>query len=412
MNLQLLYIDPGTGSAFFSVTIGIVAVAFFLIRSFILKFKVFLFRKKEIYQSQYKYVIYAEDKRYWVFFVSILDEFEVRQTEVLYLTSSIDDPVFSSSYKYIKGKYIGEGNRAFAYLNFLSADVVLATTPDLGVLQWKRSKTVKHYCHLIHAAGGASFYRLFGLDYFDSILLSGENEIPEIRYLESIRKLPEKQLIVAGNTYFDTNVERIKQFAHPNENDFSSGFTVLVSPSWGSFALLSIYGEKLLDQLVKTDWRIIIRPHPQSTIVEKPMLERLFDRYKKNQNIEWDYNHDNIYSLSKANVMISDFSGIIYDYVFLFDRPVLINTQNIDLRRLDAHNLNQEPLYFQNFKRIGVELDNSNLDCIKDIILDVLQNSELQKNRQEVKKAMWQHQGESGKRIVDFLIKTANKEAC
>ena len=412
MNFQLLYIDPGTGSALFSVTIGIVAVVFFLIRTFILKFKVFLFRKKGIYQSQHKYVIYAEDKRYWVFFVSILDEFEARQIEILYLTSSIDDPVFSSNYNYIKSKYIGQGNKAFAYLNFLSADVVLATTSDLDVLQWKRSKTVKHYCHLIHATGGASLYRLFGLDYYDSILLSGENEIPEIRYLESIRKLPEKQLIIAGNTYFDTNVERIKQFAHPNENDLSSRFTVLVSPSWGSSALLSIYGEKLLDPLVKTDWNIIIRPHPQSTIVEKPMLERLVDRYKSNHNIEWDYNHDNIYSLSKANIMISDFSGIVYDYVFLFDRPVLINTQNIDLRRLDAHNLNQEPSYFQSLKKLGIELDSSKLDCIQSSILDVLQNSELQKSRQEVKKQWWQHQGESGKRIVDFLIMAANKEAC
>jgi len=56
-------------------------------------------------------------------------------------------------------------------------------------------------------------------------------------------------------------------------------------------------------------------------------------------------------------------------------------------------------------------LDNSNLDCIKGIILDVLQNSELQKTRREVKREMWRCQGESGKRIVDFLINTVNKEA-
>jgi len=412
MNLQPLYIDPGTGSALFSVTIGIAAAAFFLIRSFFLKFKVFLFRKKEKYQSQYKYVIYAEDKRYWVFFIAILDEFEAKQIEILYLTSSIDDPVFSSNYSYIKGKYIGHGNKAFAYLNFLSADIVLTTTPDLDVLQWKRSKTVKHYCHLIHAVGGASFYRLFGLDYFDSILLSGENEIPEIRYLESIRKLPEKQLIIAGNTYFDTNVEKIKRLTYLNEGASSSGFTVLVSPSWGSFALLSIFGEKLLDPLANTGWHIIIRPHPQSNIVERPMLENLAERYKNYINIEWDYNHENIYSLSKSDIMISDFSGIIFDYVFLFDRPVLINTKNVDLRRLDAHNLKQEPVYFQSLKRIGVELDNSNVDCIKEIIKNAMKNNELEKNRQDVKKTMWQHQGESGKRIVDFLINIANKEVC
>jgi len=410
MYLHPLYIDPGTGSALFSVTIGIMAAAFFLLRSFFIKFKVLLFRRKETYQSQYKYVIYAEDKRYWVFFISILDELEKRQIEVPYLTSSIDDPVFSSNYKYIKGKYIGQGNRAFAYLNFLSADFVLATTPDLDVLQWKRSKTVKHYCHFFHAIGGVPLYRLFALDYFDSIILSGENEIPEIRYLENIRKLPEKQLIIAGNTYFDINTERIKQLTISNPPPH--GFTVLVSPSWGPYALLNMYGEKLLDPLCKTGWHIIVRPHPQSAVVEKPMLERLVERYKDNPNVEWDYNHDNIYSLSRADVMISDFSGIIYDYVFLFDKPVLINMQNLDLRHLDAHNLRQEPFFLQAIKRMSVELDNSKLESVRDSVLNTLQNVTLQESRQEIKETMWRHRGESGKRIVDFMTETANKEAC
>ena len=399
MYLYPLYIDPGTGSALFSITIGIAAAAYFLTRSFFLKLRVFLFRQKAANESQYKYVIYAEDKRYWVFFLSILEEFEKRQIEVLYLTSSEDDPVFSSGFNFVQSKYIGQGNKAFAYLNFLSADVVLSTTPDLDVLQWKRSKTVRHYCHILHSAGGSVLYRLFSLDYYDSILLSGEIETDEIRYLENIRKLPEKQLVVTGNTYFDMCSEKIKHIPKENERPF----TVLVSPSWGASALLKMYGEKLLDPLAKTGWRVIVRPHPQSVIVEKPILEKLIERYKNNPNIEWDYNHENIFSLSKADVMISDFSGIIYDYVFLFDGPVLLSLHSLDLRRLDAHCLKQEPFYLQALRKIGLELDEANLDSIKDVISDLSENIELKNNRREIKKIMWEYQGESGKRIVDFL---------
>jgi hypothetical protein len=400
MILFPLYIDPGTGGALFSIAIGIVTALFFLIRTFILKLKTFIFRQKKINQSRQKLVIYAEDKRYWAFFESILDEFEKRRIEVLYLTQSTDDPVFVANYNYIKGKYIGNRNMAFAYLNFLSADVVLSTTPDLDVLQWKRSKFVKHYCHIIHAAGGSMLYRLFALDYYDSILLSGENEIKEIRYLESIRKLPEKKLIVVGNSYFDRFID--KKFTLP------SLFTVLVSPSWGPSALLRSYGAKLLDPLAKSGWHIIIRPHPQSVTREKLILEKLYERYENNPNVEWDYNHENIHSLSKSNVMISDFSGIIYDYVFLFDRPVLINLHGMDLRPLDAHCLKKEPSYIQTLRKIGIELNGTNLNSIKDTISGLLQNTELQYNRQEVKKQMWQYQGESGKRIVDYLVEIAS----
>ena len=404
MIIYPLYIDPGTGSALFSIAIGIAAAVYFLGRVLILRLKVVVFRKKDESQAKNKYVIYAEDKRYWALFEPILDEFEVRQTEVLYLTSSTDDPIFSSNYSYIKGKYIGQGNKALAYMNFLSADFVLTTTPELEVFQWKRSKTVKHYCHYIHGAGGTLLYRLFSLDYFDSILIPGEIEIPEIRSLEKARNLPEKQLIVVGNTFFDRCSERIKHI--PEEKEHS--FTVLVSPSWGPSGLLKLYGEKLLDPLAETGWRIIVRPHPQSLIVEKPMIERLIERYRDNSNIEWDYNHENMYSLSKSDVMISDFSGIIYDYAFLFDKPIIVNIQDLDFRRLDAHNVEQEPYYFQSFRKIAVELDASRLDSIKDTITCLSQNMELQKNRQEIKKTMWQYQGESGKRVVDFIMKTVN----
>jgi len=399
MILFPLYIDPGTGSALFSIAIGIVAAVYFLARGLILKLGIIFFRSRKSHQSQYKFVIYAEDKRYWPFFELVLDEFEARQIEVLYLTTSADDPVFSSNFSYIKGKYIGQGNKAYAYLNFLSAAFVLTTTPHLDVFQWKRSKTVKHYCHLVHGAGGSLLYRIFSLDYFDSVLIPGEIEIPEIRLLEQARKLPEKQLIVVGNTFFDRCSEKIRHI--PNEEEHR--FTVLVSPSWGPSALLSIFGEKLLDPLAQTGWHIIIRPHPQSVIVEKQMLDKLTERYKENQNIEWDYNHENIYALAKSDVMISDFSGIIYDFVFLFDKPVLVSIQNLDFRRLDAHTIQQEPYYYQAIRKIGVELDGSNFENIGETITNISHNIEMQESRQEIKRIMWQYQGESGKRIVDFM---------
>jgi hypothetical protein len=400
-----LYIDPGTGSALFSIAIGIVAAVYFLFRALILKLRVVFFRKKDAYQSRHKFVIYAEDKRYWAYFESVLGEFEARQTELLYLTSSKDDPIFSSNYNYIKGKYIGRGNSAFAYLNFLPAAFVLTTTPELDVLQWKRSKTVRHYSHYVHGAGGTLLYRLFSLDYFDSVLVGGEVEIPEIRSLEHTRKIPEKQLVVVGNTYFDRCSEKIKSL--PVEKQ---PFTVLVSPSWGPSALLKIYGEKLLDPLIKTGWHIIIRPHPQSLIVEKPMINTLIEKYKDCSNIEWDYNHENIYSMAKSDIMISDFSGIIYDFVFLFDRPVMVSIQHLDFRRLDVHNVSFEPYFFQALRKIGIELEASLLDSIKDTIENMVRNPELREIRREVKETMWQYQGEAGKRIADFMIGTVNAE--
>ena len=162
--MELLYIDPGTGSMLFSVLIGATATLYFLARAVILKLKFILGGKKgaaQVDASYRPYVIYSEGGQYWNVFKPVVDEFERRKISLSYLTSSKDDPVFAQQYAYVKPEFIGEGNAAFARLNMLSAGLVLATTPGLGVYQWKRSKNVKHYSHVLHMPNDATTYRLF-----------------------------------------------------------------------------------------------------------------------------------------------------------------------------------------------------------------------------------------------------------
>jgi len=406
-SLHLLYIDPGTGSALFSILIGAAATLYFLLRALLLKLKFGFFGKNNLSKDGYikKYVIYSEGRQYWNVFKSTVEEFEKNNTELHYLTSSSDDPVFNISWKYIKPEYIGEGNKTFAYLNFLSAEIVLMTTPGLNVYQLKRSKTVKHYSHVLHSPADTTTYRLFGLDYFDSILLTGDYQTNDIRYLEKIRNLPEKKLVTVGCSYLDVYNQKIKDI--PPENNHQ--FTVLVSPSWGQSALLSRYGEKLLDPLSDCAWRVIIRPHPQSKKSEKEMLEKLENRYKDNKNIVWDYESDNIYSLKKADIMISDFSGIIYDYMFLCDKPVLYIKHDFDPRPYDADDIDHELWQFRVLKEAGLELNENDFSNIKEIINNASDNEGLKKARNEAKETAWQYQHDAGKNIYNFMINTVNK---
>jgi hypothetical protein len=410
-----LYIDPGTGSMLFSILIGAAATFYFLGRALIIRIKTFLSRGRSasVQFPAHPYVIYCEGKQYLNVFRPVLDEFERRETVCLYLTSVQDDPAITAKYQFIKTDYIGAGNKAFTRLNLLTADIVLMTTPGLDVYQLKRSKMVKHYAHVLHAASDATMYRLFGIDYFDSVLLSGDYQAKDIRTLEKLRGLPEKKLVTVGCSYLDVCVEKMNGI--PQEENHP--FTVLVSPSWGSSALLAKYGERLLDPLIRTGWRIILRPHPQSISAEKGMLDRLKERYKKYENIVWDYDKDNVFSLSRADVMVSDFSGIIFDYTFLCDKPVFYVNQDIDLRPYDADDIcsgenggtELEKLWqFRTVKEFGIELKESMFDSIGDVIMKASGNPALQAARQKAKDDAWMYRGETGKRIADFMIETAD----
>jgi hypothetical protein len=403
---HLLYIDPGTGSALFSILIGAAATLYFLGRALIIKLKVVFSGGKSAAAASlsHPYVIYCEGKQYWNVFKPVLDEFENRRVELLYLTSAQDDPVFDSSWNFVKSEFIGEGNRAFVRLNMLRAGICLMSTPGLDVYQLKRSKNTAHYAHILHMVTDAATYRLFGLDYFDSVLLSGDYQAADIHFLEKLRGLPEKQLVTVGCSYLDIYSEKIKQI----QTETNKPFTVLVSPSWGASALLSRFGEKLLDPLAASGWRIIIRPHPQSKKSEAGILERLQIRYKDSGNIEWDYERENIYSLVKADIMISDFSGIIFDYLFLRDRPVLYVNHGFDPRPYDADDIDHELWQFKIIKEAGIELREDDFQRIAEIIKNAGDSESLAAARKKARETAWQYPGESGKRIFEFMRETVN----
>ncbi|WP_433030884.1 CDP-glycerol glycerophosphotransferase family protein [Treponema pectinovorum] len=401
---NFLYIDPGTGSMLFSILIGAFATLYFLFKAFWIKLKIFITggKAQKNDKAYKKYVIYSEDKRYWNVFKPVLDEFENRKIDITYYVATESDPVFAEKYLYVHPEVIGEGNKAFAKLNMLSAGFVLMSTPGLQVYQLKRSKNVKHYSHIFHSPGDPTMYRLFGIDYFDSILCTGDYQFKDIREMEKQRNLPAKTLLTVGCTYLDVFKQKIEKL--PSDEDHK--FTVLVSPSWGKSALLSKYGKKLLDPLVNTGWNIIIRPHPQSKISEKEMLKELEDCYKGAPNVEWDSHSENFYSLKKADIMITDFSGIIWDYTFLCDKPVMYANAEMDLAPYDAYDIDHEIWQFETVKKIGIKVEEKDFSNIKDIIHNASDSPQLSEERKKAKAQAWMYIGEAGKRTADFMIKT------
>lgn len=411
MNNFLLYIDPGTGSMLFSILIGAAATLFFVAKAAWIKLKILLSGKKDgsgIVDASYKtYVIYNEGNQYWNVFKPVTDEFEKRKIPLMYYTSSKTDPIFDQKYEFVTSEYIGEGNTAFAKLNMLSAGFVLMTTPGLQVYQLKRSKSVKHYSHVLHMPNDATTYRLFGLDYFDSVLLTGDYQKDDIRTLEKNRGINSKDLVTVGCSYLDVLSEKINSL--PAEENHV--FTVLVSPSWGEVGVLKRFGERLLDPLAATGWKIIVRPHPQSKKSEADMLKRLEERYKDYANVEWDYNRDNIYSMKKADIMISDFSGIVFDYTFLCNKPVMYVNTDMDLRPYDAYDLNKQLWQFSVLEKMGIKLEEKDFANIKEVIQNASDSPELAEQRKIAKETAWMNIGKAGEKIADYMISTVEKQS-
>lgn len=394
------YIDPGTGSMLFTILIGVLGAAFYSARMLFIKLRYRLGGGKvEALDKKIPLVIFSDGKQYWKVFAPICKELSARGQEVVYYTMSEDDPALSANLPGMTAEFIGEDNRAFTKLNFLKANVVFSTTPGLDVYQWKRSKDVDFYVHIPHAPNDITLYRMFGIDYYDSILLSGDYQVKQIRQMEAKRELPAKDLKLVGIPYMDDMAARLDSVgaAEPHER------TVLLAPSWGDSALFGVYGGKIIEKLLETGYHVIVRPHPQSFKSEKELMDKLMEKFPNSDKLEWNRDSDNFEVLRRSDILISDFSGVTFDFSLIYDKPVIYTTPNFDLGPYDAWWMD-EPLWTTTIlPHIGAELTEDKMDSLKELIDTCIEDPRYAEGRKKAKAETWANAGTGAKAVADYL---------
>ena len=397
-----LYIDPGTGSMLFAILIGIISAVTYLLKSWWLKLRFLLSGGKKVETDQKKLpiVIFSDDKRYWSVFKPVCLELDKRGVDVVYMTASEDDPALSNEFPHIRAEFISSGNKAYAKLNFLNASIVLASTPGLDVYQWKRSHQVDWYVHMLHAASDVIGYKSFGIDYYDALLLSGQYQVDDVRALEELRHLPAKELVKIGIPYMDDMAARLAAdgSAPPHAR------TILLAPSWGESAIFKKFGGKIIDVLLDTGYHIVIRPHPQSFTAEKEMMDKLMQSYPASDQLEWNRDPDNYEVLRRSDLLISDFSGVVFDFSLVYNKPVIYADTEFDTSPYDAWWLKKDYWTFGALPRIGQKLTLDNMGQLKEMIDACLTDPRYAAGRDEIRAETWEHPGEGAVRAADYLV--------
>ena len=313
------YLDPGTGSMLLSVFVGLISGVYFVIRKLPSTLRSLFFRLtgKTDALKHSTLTFYAESAAYWTTFRPILVALEKLGVQSSYLTSDEKDPVFASGLKCVHPRFIGKSNTAYTALGFLQTKVLVLTTPGFDVLQIRRSPGVGRYVHVVHAVGDIHTYKLFSFDYYDAVYCAGPGQVKSLRALEALRGTRPKELPQLGCPYLDGLVERARKAASPEEG------TVIVAPTWGRNGLLTRTGAMIPKMLAQAGFRVILRPHPQSFVSEPELMEQLAQELSPFDNVQWDRHPDGFASLSRAQLMVSDISGVIFDFAFVFLRPVV-----------------------------------------------------------------------------------------
>ena len=413
------YLDPGTGNALIYVFLSLLGAVFYFVKGFFYKLikirtgkteDTFDFDSRQNFENA-SIVIFNEGKTYWNTFKPVVEKLIEKNQKFAYYTMDIEDPCLRIANQLMDNRYIGDGNIAYSKIGNLNANVVLSTTPNIGTKGYPipRSKRIKKLVHVFHGFDDLAFLHRGALDHYDVVLLMGEFEIPIIRKLESLRNLPAKELLPAGLPYMDELLKRAKQsdykILNGNKKDYLNNrdITVLLAPSYGEKGFLHCYGTEFIENLAKKNFNLIIRPHPQSYKFEKKLLKTVEEKLKKFNNIKWDYNPDGTSSFQKADILISDTSGVRLDFAFVYQKPFI--TMPISFEELQDYEIadlggswTEEAV-----KEIGYTLSKNEIQELDIIIWKVLQEK-IDKTILAFREKHVYNMGNSGEVIADYLI--------
>jgi hypothetical protein len=366
--MVFLYIDPGTGSLFINLLAGLLVAVVYYFRNIYYRLSSFFAGDFKLDVSDFSHgiVFFSEGKNYWRVFQPVIEELIQRRQKVVYLSADKDDLGLSFNSDFYESHYIGDLKAAIFQLNRLKTKMCVMTTPQLGVISLRRSDAVKHYCHIIHSPTDIHAYKKFAFDYYDSVLCSSNAQIYNLRYLEERRNSKAKNIFQTGCTYYDLYDPNLK----------SDGSSVLVAPTWGDRTFFKLHGKELLRHLIDSGHRVILRPHPQSWISDKDLLNDIILEFQSVPNLVIDKEIDGEQAFRKSMILICDVtSGTLFDAAFLYKIPVIGIQFDWPDGGYEASDLTNETAAQSLLDDIGAILNVQNIRGISNIINTLSQKS-------------------------------------
>ena len=291
---------------------------------------------KRFFKVANKHVVfYAEGGGYYKYFKTVIDWLLAHTNVVIhYVTNDPKDVVFQtptfnlqpSDYtKRIRAYYIGP-TKIIPLMMKMDADMVVMTTPDLNTYHIKRSYVRKdvEYVYVDHGPTSVHMcYRKGAFDHFDTIMCNGPFQVAEHKATEKLYSLKPKKLIESGYPLLDTlrvgadvfggqHIPRIMiANSHQKDNIFDSCLDELVAS-----VLKAVPAAQ-----------VVVRPHPQYMRRSPAKIQAIAERYAGNSSVVMETDFSKPSTMDQSDVLITDWSGIAYEYAYKTRRPTLfVNT--------------------------------------------------------------------------------------
>ena len=367
---------------------------------------------EDLKQNERDVVFYSENENSMLIFKSLISELTNKHNlNICYVTSSKDESILKKPNNKIKSFFIGDGVVRTKFFLNLKAKILIMTMPDLETFHIKKSKVYPvHYVYLFHSMVSTHLiYRRSAFEHFDSIFCVGNYQLDEIRSTEKLYDLKPKNLIRYGYGHLDNLLEKYsKRILLPKNNE--NKLHILLAPSWSDDGLFENISEKVIDILLREGYKVTFRPHPMTQKKSKKKINRMSEKFSKNESFLLEQNIFNFDSFLLSDIMITDWSGAALEFAFAFEKPVLFIDVPKKINNPEYEKIPQVPIEVSIREKIGKIILPTDLELIPNEIKMLYgQTKELRDKITKIRNELIFNVGESKKDGAEEIIKLLNE---
>lgn len=337
-----------------------------------------LHRFQSLDEKKRSIVFYAENKASMNHFKGLIFELsENMNLNICYVTSVKDDFMLSVKQQNLESFYIGEGAARTKFFLTLNTKILIMDMPDLEKFHIKRSKVYPvHYIYIFHSMFSIhSYLREGALDHYDTIFCVGPHHVNEIKETEKFYNLKPKELISYGFPRLDT---LIKEKENLPKEFLKSKNLILIAPSYGENNLLEVCGIELINILLKSNFKVFLRPHFKILKESKNLIEEIIKEFGNNPNFSLEKGIIPSDIFNSSLCMISDWSGISLEYAFTFEQPVFFIDVPKKILNINSNSISLEPIEISIRHDLGYVISVNDLEKIPSLITE--SNDQISKN--------------------------------
>jgi YidC/Oxa1 family membrane protein insertase len=205
-----------------------------------------------------------------------------------------------------------------------------------------------------------------------------------VRLLEKLRGTTQKNIVEQGYVLLDELIRQVDTVVKASSQDVpeaSTPITALVAPSWGPDGLLENHALELVEPLLSSGIRVILRPHIRTFQLKPDAINSVLSAFGSNSLLTIDRDPNPASSFAAADVMISAWSGVAFEFAMSWRKPVV----SVDVPRKNFNpsylKIDVEPFEVAAREKIGVVVSPTELNKVPLAVRDLASDKEQWANR-------------------------------